>query len=106
MKQSELLTEFYLAYADWLDAGAPDEKPFYRSGGLCWMLSHYLSCHGIPRKERGQLANELEDQFEAAGLNHLFPFNDGEDGFSNEEETDTMHLNSRRIKWVRDHAQQ
>ena len=104
-EQSALLTQFYRAYAGWLDAGAPDELPFCRSGGLCWMLWHYLSCQAIPHNERKQLTNELEDQFEAAGLNYLFPFNDGEEGFSNEEETDTMHLNPRRIKWVRDHAQ-
>lgn len=102
--QSELLTQFYRAYAGWLDAGAP-RLPltiFSRDSGLCRNLRLWLNNVGKLDYYRS-LRREMEEQF--SPMNVLYPFNGNSWAYQNEREAEKCHLNEQRIKWVRDHAQ-
>lgn len=87
------LKDFYQTYAAWLDAGAPDGKPFYRHLGLCAAATNYGP--GIRW--------EVKKQFIAAGMDPLYPFG-GEYAFETEYDNATAHLNPERIEWVRENC--
>ena len=100
--QSENLTRFYKAYADWLDDGAPDDEPFSRNDGLCCNLKKvFLFGCDLPTIFR--LNCEMRNQFGNTKLNRQFPFG-GERKYLRENLRGTMHLNPLRVKWVREHA--
>lgn len=44
------LAEFYEAYSDWIDAGAPEGKPFSRNCGICVSLTLHLKQMGLTPK--------------------------------------------------------
>ncbi|UVD31661.1 hypothetical protein Pondi_00020 [Escherichia phage Pondi] len=94
--QNKTLQQFYNAYAAWLDAGAPHKQPFYRDAGLC----HNLGKFGGDR----DAYIEMGRQFEAAGLDYKYPFNDGEGDYLVKSYESHHHINPERIKWVKDHA--
>ena len=96
---SKELGEFYLAYLAWLVAGAPHNKVFDRRTGLCSAID-FLDNHTL------NLGAELTQQFIAAGLDTVYPFNtDGKgDHYSEETKTKTAHLNPKRIAWVEHQA--
>jgi hypothetical protein len=101
--QSELLTQFYQAYAGWLDAGAPEGIIFSRQRGLCWSAVEWISATG--KTGTDALLEEMDHQFVAAGLDPTFPFNNGSvQQFGREKVTNSKHLNEQRIQWVREHA--
>lgn len=95
----QTLKDFYRAYADWLDAGAPQGKPFVRNNGLC--LNLLLK---MPRsyEETNAAFEEMTEQLCEAGLDTLFPFDTREEY----SKCDNMHLNPRRIAWVRAHVEE
>lgn len=98
-EQSELLTQFYQAYLAWVEDGAPIINPnFKRRYGLCANV-----CDWAPACN---LVDEMTDQFEAAELNLLYPFNDYGADYKQDSKSRTHHLNEKRIQWVRDHANQ
>jgi len=101
--QSDKLTEFYRAYLAWIEAGAPIEHSmFSRSLGLCH--SSWLFAVGMDNYvEARDLEKELNDQFEDAGLDGAYPFNEGE-LWKYEREASYKHLNDKRLQWVIDHA--
>lgn len=94
--QNKSLQQFYNDYAAWLDAGAPQRKPFGRHMGLCINLWDW-SEHNI------NLDIELSNQFKDGGLDEDYPFG-GETQFDIDLENRAMHTNPLRIKWVKDHA--
>lgn len=96
--QSEELTAFYRAYAEWLDDGAPNGQPFFRSFGLCSALDEFLG----RTKKKWQIKHEMLQQFEAAGLHANYPFGYAE--YYRRMEKGTVYLQSKRVKWVREHA--
>lgn len=92
------LQQFYNAYAAWLDAGAPDDQPFTRHTGLCYNLYKFGGNNDVRK--------EMTRQFEEAGLDSHYPFNDGDvDDYEIRVDDLTQHLNLKRIQWVKDHAQ-
>lgn len=99
MTQSMQLTEFYQAYLAWLDAGAPADKPFSRSYGLCDNLTMYCEENRI----KEDIVHELTKQFAAQKLSTVYPF-DRENSYCNECDNNIAHLNLARISWVKDHA--
>lgn len=107
-KQSETLTEFYRAYAAWLDIGAPKGKPFQRCWGLCTNLHEWLA--GAESRDYNAYTEdynaytEMLEQFQEAGLDTRHPFNRTGDAYFKWSDKNTQHLNPKRIKWVRDHA--
>lgn len=90
------LQQFYNDYAAWLDAGAPEDRRFYRGYGLCDNLYSQPYCNIY-------LMNEMKGQFKTAGLDIHYPFG-GSEVFEYETDNLTFHLNPSRIQWVKDHA--
>ncbi|AWN06263.1 hypothetical protein [Erwinia phage phiEaP8] len=84
--------EFLRKYKEWLDAGAPEAKPFSRTLGLCGNMK--LSGH---YDYKYQLRNALKRDFDDV----VYPFNNGMGiGYVTEKECQTMHENKERIAWV------
>ena len=96
--QSEELTAFYRAYVKWLDDGAPDEQPFFRSFGLCSAIDVFLD----NLWKRSQIKNEMSQQFEAAGLHARYPFGNIE--YYRRMEKGTVYKQLARVTWAREHA--
>lgn len=96
---SEALKEFYAAYVEWVDAGAPHGQPFVRNNGLC--LNLLLK---MPRsyEENNAAFEEMTEQFCEAGLDVSYPF-DTPMGYSMCKD---MHLNEARISWVKTHLEE
>ncbi len=100
MKQSTELTKFYRAYAKWLDNGAPHWHPFARSAGLCVYLENF--CNG-DEDVYSNLCGEMNLQFSEAGLKPGYPF-DNSTIHLKDAMRKALHLNQKRIDWVRLHA--
>ena len=92
--QSKELTAFYRAYKQWLDDGAPDSEPFYRSCGLCSSVEDVIT-------EPFIVERELNCQFKDAELNPEYPF--GGANYASRTQNKEQHLDPLRIKWVEDH---
>lgn len=92
---SEQLKAFYKAYAAWLDAGAPEGKPFHRRKGLCFSLDEWSDCNF-------GLSNEMMNQFYEAELHPVYPFDGG--GGDKFRACENKYLNPARVAWVRKHA--
>lgn len=90
------LQDFYNDYAAWLDKGAPHKQPFYRDAGLCYNLGRF----GGDR----DAYIEMGRQFEAAGLDYMYPFNDDNDDYLSHTRQQDHYINPLRIQWVKDHA--
>ena len=103
MTAAQILKAFYTAYAQWIEAGAPDDKPFSRKYGLCSNLRRHIK---DSEGRNALLALEVRDlmdvEFDQAKLDHNYPF--GETYFE-EARNRTMHTNQRRINWVFDRAE-
>lgn len=100
---SEELKAFYIAYRDWLDAGAPNYEPFARHDGLCSNIGRLYKVEKPGDTTlRRRLRDELSAQFRAARLDSTFPF--GERSYHMRHDKDSQHLHKPRVKWVREHA--
>lgn len=95
------LAEFYEAYSDWIDAGAPEGKPFSRKCGICVSLTLHLKDIGLTPKEREQARKLMRSQFIKAGLNGDYPFNNRELPYLTESARGMIHTNKNRIQWVK-----
>ena len=95
------LAEFYNAYSDWIDAGAPEGKPFNRNCGICVSLTLHLKAMGLTPKEREQARKLMRSQFIKAGLNGDYPFNSQEKPYLSESARGLIHTNIARIAWVK-----
>lgn len=100
MSQSNELTKFYQAYSDWLDAGAPHRQPFWRNFGLCSSINDVKNLNVSAHV----LMDEMSTQFIFAGLNRVHPF--GQRIYMEEKAANEMHLNPRRIAWVKSQLNQ
>lgn len=102
--QSAELTAFYKAYLAWVENDAPAHKTFTRSYGLC----HNVQAWCVANKTCWfDVCLELDTQFWAAGLNEDYPFNDSmwpADDYTSESGRQEMHLNEKRITWVKSHV--
>ena len=97
--QSKELTAFYRAYKQWLDDGAFDGQPFFRSCGLCANVEKFVE-EKFPM-EKFSLGREMTRQFQQENLNLNYPF--GYSSFMSASATEEQHLDPLRIKWVEDH---
>lgn len=101
---SELLKAFYLAYAAWLDDGAPQmDTVFDRCAGLCSNLSWFAGSKSTNFKVTHVAEDQLRSQFMQEGLDVDYPFNDQEHSsdYWVESNSKTHHRNPKRIAWVR-----
>jgi hypothetical protein len=99
-EQSKELTAFYRAYAQWLDRNAPNLQPFRRNEGLCRALLTYGT--ELYPERVFHADDEMDRQFEDAGLDVSYPF--GKDEYALHRSAATMHLDPKRTAWVREHA--
>lgn len=106
---SPQLYQFYVAYAAWLDADAPNERVFTRRDGLCDNLHFYtngtydIGSVGLDvHKPSGKYVSEMRNSFMKTGLDRLYPFNaEREDEYADECDRAAAHTNPKRIAWVR-----
>ena len=52
----------------------------------------------------GKLTHEMRDQFSAAGLDPVYPFNEGCIDFDIETNYCTKYTNLKRLDWIKRHA--
>ncbi len=99
----------YLAdYKAWIDGGAPEEKPYTRTTGLCWNvwvfdneMAKKAPRPGYSRRAGKVLKKLLERDFPNAMATHEAPFNQGGwDSYFAESEKETCHTNAARLAWL------
>lgn len=95
------LAEFYEAYSDWIDDGAPESEPFSRRVGLCGSLCSYLASKGCRFLVRDMALQLMKSQFIKAGLNRDYPFNNRDNPYYMESINGLIHTNKNRIAWVK-----
>jgi hypothetical protein len=94
---SENLKAFLRAWLDWVEAGAPDCRPFKRRCGLCSNLDAWA--RALVPDIRIDLEGELELMFKVDGLDQCHPF--GFDAYFDARGSETQHLDTTRLAWVR-----
>lgn len=95
------LAEFYEAYSDWIDDGAPESEPFSRRIGLCGSLCLYLTSKGCRFPVRDMALQLMKSQFIKAGLSSDYPFNNADNSYCLESINGAIHTNKNRIAWVK-----
>lgn len=95
------LAEFYEAYSDWIDYGAPEGEPFSRRVGLCGSLCSYLASKGCKFPARDMALQLMKSQFIKAGLSRDYPFNNADNSYRMESINVTIHTNKNRVAWVK-----
>lgn len=95
------LADFYKAYSDWIDDGAPEGKLFSRRVGLCGSLSLYLTSKGCLFPVRDMALQLMKSQFIKAGLSRDYPFNNANNSYRMESINGTIHTNKNRVAWVK-----
>lgn len=95
------LAEFYEAYSDWIDDGAPEREPFSRRVGLCGSLCSYLTSKGCKFPVRDMALQLMKSQFIKAGLSRDYPFNNVDNSYRMESINGTIHTNKNRVAWVK-----
>jgi len=93
---SYLMRKFLTAYIEWVDAGAPEGKPFCRGYGLC---PNKYRLPDTAWADARELAQELAGMFVQGGLEMPYPF--GQDAYDRDSYHDLHHLHQPRIDWVR-----
>ncbi|MFM2472398.1 hypothetical protein [Burkholderia cenocepacia] len=94
---SKEMREFLDAYLAWVEAGAPQGKPFERSYGLCSNIANHVASFSAFT----QIDSELPELFAASGLEPNYPFG----GFAvywDDHHNGAHHRNPSRIAWVRE----
>ena len=95
------LAEFYEAYSDWIDAGAPEGDPFGRRVGLCASLCLYLKGKCCNPREREVALFLMKSQFTKAGLSRDYPFNNADNSYYLESIDGAIHTNKNRVAWIK-----
>lgn len=105
-KVSVNLKVFFRDYLAWVEAGTPLHYAFSTALGLCNNVDSYdyAICEASGKKVG--LLSELEMLFRTEGLHRHYPFNNRNRYGTYDKESDarTMHLNPRRIAFVKKYA--
>lgn len=108
IRSSKQLYQFYKAYLAWSEATEMTEE-FSPRMGLCNNLYDWCMVQKDISFMPGKLSEELHEQFEAAGLDSLLPFNqvandaiESLNKYLSEAAQEKAHTNTARIQWVRD----
>lgn len=110
---NKITFSFLESWINWINSGAIENEPYNRSDALC--IATFAYCRKINRNgsiwgneaKYDVIHNDLKIAFIADGLNENHPFYDdvsetGSSGSYRREESEcTMHLNERRLAWVR-----
>lgn len=98
--QSKLLTQFYNDINTWISNGCPKyTNCFYSGAGLCSNLIQWVFYNKISFSTYITLDKEMTNQFKAAGLSDILPFNQGSD-YTTEEK----YKNPARLEWIKSHS--
>jgi hypothetical protein len=96
---SELMRKFLTAYIEWVDAGAPQGRPFARGAGLCYGVDVFCEEQPEPDVAYDFVCRELKRMFRADGLDRVYPFGDA--AYDECAVKDTQHLHQPRIDWIK-----
>jgi len=96
-----LYSRFYRAIQSWIDSGCPYENSygFYREVGICSNLCEFALRENFSEDQIWFLADDLKLQFESAGLDRAFPFNQD----TKYTEETNKYTNSHRLAWIKSH---
>lgn len=98
-----ILLDYFQTYVKWIDADAPEGKPFQRGMSLCENLRAALM-KALPNDTDTLTACslKLEEMLPLSPFRDKFPFNDGGvRAWIAEGYEQTCHLNPKRTAWVR-----
>lgn len=92
---NSLLNDFYHAWWDWVEAGAPEENEFGFDSclGLCSSVERYSRVENWTPSEWHEARLDMQRQFDYYDLDPIFPFN--KDSYDYEMETDKTKNNLR-----------
>jgi hypothetical protein len=109
---NKITLNFLQSWINWIDSGAIEGEPYSRSDALC--IATFTYCRKVNggsiwtgEAKYDVIYNDLKIAFIADGLNERHPFYDdvsetGSSGSYRREEAEAiMHLNERRLAWVR-----
>ena len=90
-----MLIHYLRHWLAWAESGAPHNKPYSRTWGLCCNIKRY------PYGDIDYLDRELTRELEADDIQKtIFPF--GYSEYLTAANAGTQHLNQNRLKWVRE----
>lgn len=99
------LKEFYQDIQDWVDQGCPTYNYYAFSTGV-GLCTNLLGWSYKKELNSGLLQKQLEAEFIQAKLPPNYPFNWGDgDDYTKEVIYRSMYNNSRRLQWIKEHAQ-
>lgn len=99
----EELKQFYQEIQEWVDAGMPPHDDFCRECGLCANLYEWAD-HRYGSDTVDALYDAQRAMFREEGLDKDFPF-DTEESYNLAWAHETMYRNTKRIDWIKEHAQ-
>lgn len=92
------MKEFYQGI---LQALAGNPPAWFESRyGLCRNYGNYLYEMTGSRSTRW----DIQDKFLDAGLDRIYPFNDGSNSYEDEVKDGTVYKNPARLAWIEEHA--
>jgi hypothetical protein len=104
---NKVTLDFLRSWINWVDAGAPDNGLYSRNQALCLAKFSFGDQDGIEEVDSDRIiGKDLKRMFKEDGLHWNYPFYDMKDandssGYRKDESNMTMHLNERRLAWVR-----
>jgi hypothetical protein len=97
------LQHFYQDYLDWVESGVPDHPYFCRHEGLCSQLMSWSLNKKVGVRRYAEMLAEMTAQFRQLGNGDIFPF--GREAYRLAKVKGAMHLDTNRMRFVRQHAQ-
>ena len=97
-----MLKEYLKAVQAWIEQGCPNSDPYKQVFRLCVNAYRHF-----PEDDEAaeNLRIELEDAFEADGLDLEYPFNRSAKDYIDECSARTVWKNPQRLAWVKKHAE-
>lgn len=89
--------QFYRDLQKWISGGMKSHSIFHKNVGLC--STYHLWGHLNKNK-----IHDIETDFETAGLNPTYPFNENRLDYNEEKAADSTYINPRRLAWIKEHA--
>lgn len=111
-RYEDLLGAFYFDLNSWIEAAHPVDSPFSKRYATCanadrW-VAHFSIALGFDHDPvRNKLENLMENSFEAADLDSMYPFNDvsrGDNTFLWEDSSGELWRNKSRLAWAKQNA--
>lgn len=95
MKHPAIMKAFLQDYLTWVDAGAPDQEPYWRQFGLCQAARMYMKSNNLDFS----LTWELELLFIQEDKDTEYPF--GHYNYITRANDKTQHEDPIRLDWIK-----